>query len=347
MEFGFSEDQRLFQQTVADLLANECPHEAVAEAWKTESGQVPGLWEKLGELGILGATVPEASGGLGLDEVDLVLLLEESGRRACPEPIATVAGIAAPLLAEVGGDVATQWLPRIAAGEARVAVGLAGDRYVADAAAADLLLLQHGDELHALAPGDVRLEAKPSVDGARRIYDVTWTPTPASCIAAGTEGAAIARRAFDRGAWAAAAQLVGLASELLDMSVEYAKGRVQFGQPIGAFQAVKHHLANAKTRLEFARVPTYYASNSLAHDLPSRALDVSTAKALASDAAHLCFRTALQCHGAIAYTYEYPAHMWMKRVLVLERLHGDASWHRQRAARLLLDAPVPSDGATR
>jgi len=337
VHFEFSEDQRMFQETVREVLANECPHEALAAAWATETGSVAGLWEKLAELGVLGLTTPEANGGLGLGMVDLVLLLEECGRAACPEPLTDTVAVAAPLLAEVGGTWAEEWLPRIASGDARVAVGLAGNPFVANAASADLLLLQRGDELHGVAPGDAKLALQASVDGARRAYRVEWKPAAATRIAGGSEGRALCERAFDRGAIGSAAELLGLGRQLVDLTVEYAKGRVQFDQPIGAFQAVKHHLANAHTKLEFSRPPVYYAAWSRETSQADAALHASTAKALAGDAAHLCFRTALQCHGAIAYTYEYHAHMWMKRVLVLERQYGDAAWHRTRAAAALLD----------
>jgi len=337
VKFAFSEDQRLLAETLSELLAAECSHEALAGAWESDAGRVPGLWERLAEMGVLGATVPEAQGGLGFDEVDVVLMLEELGRFACPEPVAEVLSVAAPLLAEVGGESAEHWLPRIAAGEARVALGFDSEPYVAGAAHADLLILQRGDEVHALSPESVKLQAVDSVDGARRLYDVDWSPTPATRLAAGDAGAALAARAWNRAANAAAAQLLGLGRQLIDLSVEYAKGRVQFGQPIGAFQAVKHHIANALTKLEFARPPVYFAAHSLANGMPTCDLDVSTAKALASDAAQLCSRVALQCHGAIAYTYEYQAHMWMKRVLVLRESAGSARWHRKRAAAVLLD----------
>lgn len=335
MEFAFSEDQRLMQEAVGEMLANECPHEALAAAWETDTGEVAGLWEQLAELGILGLTTPESHGGLGLGPLDLVLLLEECGRHAVPEPIADIVAVAAPLLAELGGPAAEEWLPRIAAGEARVAVGLECNPVVCHAATADLFLLQRGDEVHAVAAADVKLQRQESVDGGRRIYTVEWSPGDATRIAAGEAGQVALARAADRGAAAAAAELLGLGRQLIDLTVEYAKGRVQFGQPIGAFQAVKHHLANAHTKLEFARPPVYHAAYALQGSAEPTALAVSTAKALAADAAHQCFRTALQCHGAIAYTYEYHAHMWMKRVLVLERQYGDARHHRRRAAALL------------
>jgi len=338
VKFAFSEDQRLLAEALSELLAAECSHEAVADAWQSEEGRIAGLWEKLAEMGVLGASVPEAQGGLGFDEVDVVLMLEELGRFACPEPIADAVSVAAPLLAEVGGKSAEHWLPRIATGEARVAIGFDAEPHVAGAGHADLLILQRGDEVHALPPDAVKLQAVDSVDGARRLYSVDWSPAPATRLAGGSEGAALSARAWNRAANAAAAQLLGLGRQLIDLSVEYAKGRVQFGQPIGAFQAVKHHIANALTKLEFARPPVYFAAHSLATALPSCDLDVSTAKALTSDAAQLCSRVALQCHGAIAYTYEYQAHMWMKRILVLRESAGSARWHRKRAAAILLDS---------
>ncbi len=337
MRFGFSEDQELFRQTLSEMLAKECPHEALADAWETAAGTIPGLFGKLAEMGVLGLTVPDAHGGLGMDEVDAVLLFQEAGRFAVPEPLVEGIAVAAPLLAEVGGSVADEWLPRMVAGEVRIAVRLDPDPYIAHAATADLLLLQHRDEIHAVAPGDVRLTPQKSVDGARRICAVDWSPTDATRLIGGDEGRAVIARAFNRGAAATAAQLVGLGRQLVDLTVDYAKGRVQFGQPIGAFQAVKHHLANALTKLEFSRPPAYRAAYSIARDLPTVDLDVSTAKTLASEAAHLCWRTALQCHGAIAYTYEYHAHMWMKRILVLRSAWGDAIWHRKRAARTVLE----------
>jgi alkylation response protein AidB-like acyl-CoA dehydrogenase len=337
VEFAFSEDQRMMQEAVGEMLANECSHEALATAWETETGQVEGLWSQMAELGILGLTTPESDGGLGLGPVDLVLLLEECGRYAVPEPVSDLVAVAGPLLAEVGGAVAKEWLPRMAAGDARVAVGLDVNPVVAHAAAADLFLLQRGEELHAVPASGVTLRAQESVDGGRRVDAVDWSPADATRIASGEAGRVALARAADRGAAAAAAELLGLGRQLIELTVEYAKGRVQFGQPIGAFQAVKHHLANAYTKLEFARAPVYHAAYAIQESGASdeAALAVSTAKALAGDAAHQCFRTALQCHGAIAYTYEYHAHMWMKRVLVLERQYGDARYHRRRASDLL------------
>jgi alkylation response protein AidB-like acyl-CoA dehydrogenase len=338
VRFAFTEDQELFRQALAEMLQKECPHEVLAEAWAGAGGRVPGLWDKLAEMGVVGLTTPERAGGLGMNDLDLVLLLEEAGRWCVPEPLLETTAIAAPLIAAVGGELVAEWSERIASGQAGVAIGLEPYAFVADAASADLLLLQKGAELHALRPDQVKLSPLQSVDGVRRLFDIDWTPSPATCVASGEAGARLLRDAFDRGAIGAAAQLAGLGRQLIDLTVEYTKGREQFGQAIGAFQAVKHHLASAHLKLEFARPLVYHAAYSFVHGLDSRALDVSTAKAYASDAAYLCSRAALQCHGAIAYTYEYHAHMWMKRILVLQRAYGDAAWHRRRAGEILLDA---------
>jgi len=119
--------------------------------------------------------------------------------------------------------------------------------------------------------------------------------------------------------------------------VEYTKVRKQFGSPIGSFQAVKHHLANALLKLEFARPVVYRAAYSVAHADPSRALHVSMAKAYASDAALVCARASLQCHGAIGYSYEHDLHLWMKRAWALAAAWGDSAWHRAKVADSILE----------
>jgi alkylation response protein AidB-like acyl-CoA dehydrogenase len=135
---------------------------------------------------------------------------------------------------------------------------------------------------------------------------------------------------------AVAAELLGVADRLIELAADYAREREQFGKPIGSFQAVKHHLANALLALEFARPVTYRAAYSIAHDDPDRSTHVSMAKTFASDAATLAARTALQVHGAIGYTWEHDLHLWMKRAWALAAAWGDASWHRERVAQEVL-----------
>jgi alkylation response protein AidB-like acyl-CoA dehydrogenase len=336
MKFAFSDEQLLLAQSVRDVLTKECPPSRVRAAWTSESGRSPELWKTLAEQGIVGLTAPERAGGLGLAEVDLVLVLEEAGRVALPEPLLETTAVAIPLLASLPGvALAEAWLPRIVAGDAIATVGI-GAHYVADAHIADLLLLERGGEWHALTRDRVKLTAQHGVDGAQRQFRVEWSPAADTLIASGKVAASATAAAFDRGAFAASAILLGLAGRLIDTTVEYAKTRQQFGVPIGSFQAVKHHLTDAKLGLEFARPVVWRAADSIARGDADRSLHVSMAKAYASEAAMGAARTALQCHGAIGYSFEYDLHLWMKRAWTLAAAWGDAAWHRARVAAAIL-----------
>lgn len=331
MHFAFTDDQLLFRDTVRDLLANECKPEVVRDAWTNDSGRVPGLWGKLVDMGVAALTAPEGVGGLGMNEVDLVLLQEEAGRAAMPDVLIDHTAVALPLLAEVGESA---WLTKAAAGEAVVGVGI-GSPYVLYADQCDVLLLVHDGVLHAVPRSDISLTAQRSVDYSRRLFSVSWTPSPSTEIASGDEAHQAVIDACDRGALAAAAQCVGIAQHLIDVTVEYVGQREQFGKIVGSYQAVKHQLANALLAVEFARPLTYVAAYALANMTPHRARDVSVAKAVASDAVDKVARTALQCHGAIGYTFEYDLHLWMKRGWALAAAWGDAATHRDRVGRSL------------
>ena len=142
MDFTFSEDQLLFQESVRDFLVNEVTTEKIRASWEREDGRDPALWQKISEMGLSGITVPEEYGGLGMNELDFVLLAQECGYVALPEPLVHTALVAVPMLKELGGDLAAQWLPKIAAGEAKIVVGLEQNLLVEDAHTADLLLIQ-------------------------------------------------------------------------------------------------------------------------------------------------------------------------------------------------------------
>jgi len=163
---------------------------------------------------------------------------------------------------------------------------------------------------------------QPSVDRARRLVRVSDLGEPTGEV----------DDPFDRMVFGTAALLVGLAKRLTAMTVDYAKERQQFGQPIGGFQAVKHHLASTHLAIEFAAPAVYRAAWSLANDQPTVPRDVSMAKAMAGDAAEQAARVALQVHGAIGYTFESDLHLWMKRVWALSPAWGDAAFHRRRVA---------------
>jgi len=337
MRFAFTDEQLLFREAVRDFLGKECPSEAVRYAFVDGAGRVDRLWVGLAEMGVVGLTVPEAYGGLGMNELDLVLLLEESGRAALPEPLVENTAVGVPLLCEVAPpDVLEDWLPRVAAGDAQVAVRLVGQPFVLAADRADLLVYQHEDRVVAVPGAALRLEPQPSVDGTRHLFAVDFDASDEIGLVAGSKGWHATNLAFDRGALGTAAVLVGLAEHLIDVTVAYAKERMQFGAPIGSFQAVKHHLADAYLQVEFAKPVLYNAAYSMANGVETSSRDVSTAKCFASDAAMLAARTALQCHGAIGYTVEYNLHLWMKRVWALVASWGDSAYHRDRVALAVL-----------
>ncbi len=331
MDFSFSDDQLAFRDAVVDLLAKECPASVVRDAWDpASSGRAPKAWHALTEMGVLGVLAPEAAGGLGLDDIDLVLLLEATGYACLPEPIVETAAVAVPLLAARGDERAAALVGGASAALvhplAPRAVWADSARVVVFASADGVGVAEHDRDRDPLD-----LVAVTSVDGARRLFEVA--PAPDAEADSDSDAAA---RAFDRAANGTAAQLCGLAQRMIDMSVAYAKERRQFGVPIGSFQAVKHHLANARLALEFARPIVYRAAWTIATAAPDCGVAVSLAKASASDAASLAARVALQCHGAIGYTTEYDLHLFMKRTWALAATWGDAAWHRGRVQRAIL-----------
>jgi alkylation response protein AidB-like acyl-CoA dehydrogenase len=341
MYFQFTEDQRGFQDSVRKFLENECAPAHIRTSWTTETGRSPELWAKLAEMGLLSLLVPEEYGGLGSSEVDLVLLLEETGRAALPEPVVETAAVGVPLLASLQRKkVAEAWLPKVAAGEAILTVGHEVNPFVADAHVAHLLLLPRGNEVHAVPREQVTLEQQPCNDPSRRLFRVDWTPSSATRVARGDEGRSLLAAALDRAALACAAQQLGIAQQMVDMAGRYACEREQFGKPIGSFQAIKHMLANVVVHIEFARPRVYRAAFSVANDAVTRAVDVSQAKLAACEAAVCGAKTALQVHGAIGYTWEQDLQIWMKRAWALDIAWGTGAWHRARLAAAILDGDV-------
>jgi alkylation response protein AidB-like acyl-CoA dehydrogenase len=298
MKFAFDDDQLAFRDAVRDLLEKECGAAALREAWTNETGRVPGLWDQLVEMGVVAMLVPETQGGLGMTMVDLILILEETGRYAVPEPIV---------------ETATA-LPSFD----RVDVTISGaHRFAAWADTADIVFTADGVFERATA----ELTPHPSIDGARRLFTVSGPAQPMPPTAG---------EAYARLTCGAAAQLCGLSDRMLEMTADYVKERRQFGVPVGSFQAVKHHLANARVALEFARPLVYRAAATL------EPVHTSMAFSKAADTASVTAKAALQCHGAIGYTTEYDLHLYMKRAWALMRSFGDARFHRSRVAEAIL-----------
>ncbi|MEV4670601.1 acyl-CoA dehydrogenase family protein [Actinomadura geliboluensis] len=299
MKFVLDAEQRMFGETLRRLLA-DAGTAKISRAWAAgDSGPGRALWTSVAEAGVFAVAVPEEFGGAGRLPVELVVAAEELGRAAAPGPyVETLA--AAELLGE------SPWLPRIAEGEAVVTLAVP---HALDADVADLVLTP--DKVERKAG-----EALASLDPARRLFRV--------------EGGG---GFTDFGVLLCAAQQIGLGQALLDVSVEYAKTRQQFGRPIGEYQAIKHHLATAMVELEFARPLVYGAA--LSYGTPDFARDVSAAKVAASEASYSLAKTALQVHGAIGYTDEYDPSLWIRKARALYSAWGSVAEHRARVMAAL------------
>ncbi|MCB1031474.1 MAG: acyl-CoA dehydrogenase family protein [Acidimicrobiales bacterium] len=355
MRFAFTEDQLAFRDAVKELLAKECTPEVVRAAWpegtdahgarkgegaRADAVQVDKVWSDLAEMGVLGIAVSEANGGLAMTETDWVLLAEETGYSALPHPFLETACVVAPLLDQI--DDPHGVLGELLDGSRRAgAVSLNGTLVPWGDAVTYLLTIDRRSNGQwvasriegGLAVGDTAEQHRTLadvMDAGRRVVRLGAWRTDGGLV----EGDP-AQRAFDRGALGAAAQLVGLSRRMLDMSVAYVAERKQFGVAIGSQQAVKHHLADAAMGIRFAAPVVYAAAWELATNQPTASRTVSTAKALASEAARTTSRHALQCHGAIGYTVEYDLHLYLKRAEALSRSWGDAAWHRRRVASIL------------
>jgi hypothetical protein len=334
MHFAFTDDQSAFADAVRDLLAKECTPEVVRAAWDAPSGRSPQLWSQLAEMGVVGLLAPEGVGGFGLRDIDLVRILAEAGYAGLTEPLSDTAAVAVPAIRDHGeSSEAEALLQRVTAGEVTVGVGLATEPTVLHAASAEVFLLEAADGLHLVDRDVVELSEVESIDGSRRLARVLWHPSAATRMSGGTAAADEAR---DRAAVATAAELCGLGDRMLEMTVGYVGERKQFGVPIGSFQAIKHHLADALLALEFAKPLVWRAAYSASMGDRRASLHASMAKAQASDAAEAVAAAALQCHGAIGYTVEYDLHLYMKRTWALARRAGDARYHRRRVADAVL-----------
>lgn len=317
MNFEIDEQQRDFAASIDAALGAANIPDAV-RAWAA-GDTAPGrkIWAQLSDLGVTALMVSEQFDGIDAHPVDLVVALERLGRWNVPGPVTESIAVAPILLADDERSGA------LAAGEvvATVAAPPQVPRAV-DADTAGLVLLVADGAVGEATPG----ERHASVDPARHLFEVT---------ASGDTHPADVARAFEFGALATAAQLVGAAQAMLDASVSYAKQRSQFGTVIGTYQAIKHKLADVLIAAEMARPLVYGAALALADGSPDTARDVSAAKVAATDAALLAARSALQTHGAIGYTQEHDLSLLLLRAQALRSAWGDPTWHRRRVLEAL------------
>lgn len=316
MNFEIDEQQRDFAASIdAALAAADVP--AAVRAWSAgDTGPGRKVWATLADLGVTALVVPEKYDGIEAHPVDLVVAVERLGYWGVPGPVAESIAVAPVLLA--GEKEGAERSAGLASGEliATVAMPPHAPRAV-DADTAGLILIAADGEVRVGTAG----EKYESVDPARRLFDVTPV---------GDAHEADTARAFEFGALATAAQLVGAGQAMLDASVAYAKQRSQFGRVIGSYQAIKHKLADVYIAVEMARPLVFGAALSLADGSPDTARDVSAAKAAASDAALLSARSSLQTHGAIGFTQEHDLSLLLLRVQALRSAWGDPTWHRRR-----------------
>ena len=359
MQFGLSESQQILKDTARKFFAGECPIATVRKLIETETAYDAALWSRLAEQGFTGVTVPEEYGGMGLGAVELILLMEEAGYALLPGPFFSTVALAAPVIDALGSSAQKKkYLEPIAAGHARSTVALveadgswdishaqlsaAGDRltgnklFVPDAAAAGFMVVIARNGVfvvEANAPG-LRIERMKGMDLTRKIYSVEFKNTPAEKLG----GSGDLSRALDIATAGLAAEMTGGMQRVLEMTVAYAKTRKQFGKPIGIFQAVQHLCADMYLETESSRSAAYYAAWSLQENTPDAAKAVSVAKMYASDAGRTVGNRGVQVHGGMGFTWENDIHLYYRRAKASETMLGDATYHRERIAKLVIDA---------
>jgi alkylation response protein AidB-like acyl-CoA dehydrogenase len=376
MNFGFNEEQELLRNTARKFFENECPSETVRRLMETPEGINAELWKKLAEQGWLGLIYPEQYDGMALGLVDLVVLMEEMGRAVAPGPYFSTVLLGGLAILEAGSEgQKKEWLPKIAAGDKRVALAwmepsaqlgpagvtltavkrgekfaLSGTKlFVHDAHTADALVVAartrpgagaDGVSLFLLPKGTKGLEVTllPTMDQTRKLCEVACSDVTVggdALLGAAGSGWAPLARVLDRATVALCAEMCGGAQKVLDMTVEYAKIRQAFGRPIGSYQGVKHRAADMLVDVENSKSITYYAAWALDENSPEAPLAVSMAKAYVSDAFRRVSAAGIQLHGGIGFTWEHDLHLYFKRAKGSEFTFGDATHHRERVAQLV------------
>lgn len=326
MRFAFEDHQIAVRDTVGALLEKRCDTGLLEQCWRTGgAGPAMPVWKELSSLGVQGLLAPEQAGGSGLDGLTMGLVLAECGRYALPLPVVETAAVAVPLLASAG--VAPGVLASLLDGSGVASFATGRSRLAPSSSTASHFLIASNGDAILYSRDEVEVEPVQSVDRIRDLAEITPRGSGIP-VAPSSEADRLA-------ALGSAAVLLGLGRALVDTTVGYVKDRKQFGVPVGSFQAVKHHLADAHLRMEFA-APVVWAASHCGYPggpgAAERVRLVSVAKATASDAASFAAKVALQCHGAMGYTDDYPLHMWLKRVWCLAAAHGSAAEHRSLVA---------------
>ncbi|HUA42652.1 MAG TPA: acyl-CoA dehydrogenase family protein [Streptosporangiaceae bacterium] len=366
MILGVSAEQEELRASVRRFLADRAPISAVRELMETTDGLDAGVWRQAGEqLGLQGIAIPEEYGGSGFSFAEQAIVLEELGAALYGGPYLASAVLAATaLLASPDEDARKAYLPGIASGELiatlafteedgswdpdaiRLAATGDGDGwrldgrkgFVLDGHTAGLILVvaRTGDGLSLFAvPADaagLTRTALPTLDQTRKLARLDFAAVPATLIGSTGDGAAVLSHTLDVAAIAQAAEQLGGAQRALDMAVEYAKVRHQFGRPIGSFQAIKHRCADLLLEVESLRSAVQYAAAAVAENSAEVPVVASLVKAYASDVYFHVAAENIQIHGGIGFTWEHDAHLYFKRAKASELFLGDASYHREHLA---------------
>ena len=367
MNFAFSDEQEELRAAVRRFLAEKSPETEVRRLMDTTEGYDPAVWSQMADqLGLQSLTIPEEFGGSGFTYVELLVVLEEMGAALLCAPFFSSVALAANALLTSGDDESKKaYLPGIALGETIATLAITEDNgrwdfggielaaakkgdgwtlnghkmYVIDGHTANLMVVAArtpaGVTLFAVqddAPGLTRTPL-PTMDQTRKQARLEFSDAPAALI--GTDGGAEAglSKTLDLAAVALAAEQVGGAQHVLDASVEYAKTRIQFGRPIGSFQAIKHKCADLLLEVESAKSAAYYAAWAAAEDSDELPVVASLAKSYCSEAYFHAAAENIQIHGGIGFTWEHPAHLYFKRAKSSELLLGDPSYHRELLAQ--------------
>ncbi|HEV3352670.1 MAG TPA: acyl-CoA dehydrogenase family protein [Acidimicrobiales bacterium] len=334
MDFELSDDQRALQDAAADLLGSLSTTEQVRASALREEAYDAGLWKAMVDQGWTGVELPEQQGGLGLGMVEAVVLAEQVGAHVAPAPFLENL-LAAGALADTD---ARSWVERLVTGDAIACVAWRPDIPVPYAPAADVAVVIKEEEVLLVdLSGGPAIEREAAMDLTRPLGWLRLEGRATTSIGGATE----ADRLLDRGAALYAAALLGGAQRVLAMSTGYAKERVQFGKPIGSFQAVKHRCADMLVDVEGMRSTAYWAAWCLSAEDDEASIAASTAKTWCSDAARRVMASALQVHGGIGFTWEHDLHLFLKRSQLDQVAFGDGAYHRERLGAMLRKSLEP------
>jgi alkylation response protein AidB-like acyl-CoA dehydrogenase len=338
VDFELSDDQRALQDAAADLLGSlSTPEQVRASAAKEEAFDA-GLWKAMVDQGWTGVELPEDEGGLGLGMVEAVVLAEQVGAHIAPAPFIDNL-LAAGALSAAGGQ--REWVERLVNGDAIAAVAWRPEIPVPYAPVADLAVVvdEHKGEVLLVDLSDgPAIEREPAMDLTRPLGWLRLEGRASTAIGGQEETTTL----LDRGATLYAAALLGGAARVLQMAADYAKERVQFGKPIGSFQAVKHRCADMLVDVEGMRSTAYWAAWCLSAQDKEASIAASTAKTWCSDASRRVMASGLQVHGGIGFTWEHDLHLFVKRSQLDQVTFGDGAYHRERLGMVLRESFEPT-----